>query len=52
MLTATGVAACLPDYNDVAKAVRLYRSFPGYREKEQKFGTLAIHMAVEPLVYN
>eukprot|EP00041_Stephanoeca_diplocostata_P006941 m.96074 g.96074 ORF g.96074 m.96074 type:complete len:343 (+) comp16633_c0_seq2:227-1255(+) len=44
MLTNVGVELCLPDYKRIGDAVRLYRSFPGYAAKEQRFGVLAIHM--------
>ncbi len=46
MLTAAGVSACLPEYSDMDKAVALYRSFPGYADKERRFGVLGIHIRV------
>ena len=44
MLSREGVRAVLPDYNKVTDGVRLFQSFPGYTEKEKKFGVLAFHI--------
>ena len=46
MMEDVGVETCLPDYSSVDDAERLYRSFPGYAEKERRFGVLAIHVKV------
>eukprot|EP00731_Ephydatia_muelleri_P015413 Em0008g1133a len=50
MLQETTVGKCLPDYANrpVDDAVRLYRSFPGYADKERQFGVLAIHITCLP----
>lgn len=48
MLESIGVPNCLPDYRTVDSAVKLYRSLPGYADKERAFGVLALY--VTPLV--
>lgn len=43
MLQHSGIKTCLPDFNgNLDAAERLYRSFPGYAEKEAKFGVLGL----------
>jgi ASC-1-like (ASCH) protein len=45
MLTAEGVSKCLPNYTNLDAAVSLYRSLPGFREKEIKFGVVAFRIS-------
>ncbi len=43
MLSSHGVYSCLPGFQEgLDGAVRLYRSFPGYTEKEERYGVLAL----------
>ncbi len=43
MLSSHGVHSCLPGFHEgLDGAVRLYRSFPGYTEKEERYGVLAL----------
>jgi ASC-1-like (ASCH) protein len=43
MLAHHGIRACLPDFKgNLDAAEKLYRSFPGYAEKEKKFGVLSL----------
>jgi len=43
MLAHHGIRSCLPDFKgNLDAAEKLYRSFPGYAEKEQKFGVLSL----------
>ena len=44
MLSRVGVQAVLPEFSRVTDGVRLFQSFPGYAEKEKKFGVLAFHI--------
>jgi ASC-1-like (ASCH) protein len=43
MLENSTVQACIPGAS-LDKALEIYRSFPGYREKEKEFGVVAIHI--------
>ncbi|XP_021958230.1 uncharacterized protein LOC110854138 [Folsomia candida] len=42
MLTNEGIENCLPGVSDLDEGVKIYRSFPGYAEKEAAFGVIAI----------
>eukprot|EP01038_Epipyxis_sp_PR26KG_P007937 gene7937-10770_t len=45
MLEHYTIKACLPDFRgDLDAAEKLYRSFPGYAEKEAKFGVIGIKL--------
>jgi ASC-1-like (ASCH) protein/GNAT superfamily N-acetyltransferase len=46
MLRNEGVSGMLPDISSVEEAVRIYRSFRGYAEKEISFGVVAIGMSI------
>ena len=41
MVEREGIANCLPGIHDLEEAVQIYRSFPGYLEKESLFGVIA-----------
>lgn len=45
MLTNEGLENCLPRFNSIDDGVRLYHSFPGYRENERNHGVMAIGLA-------
>jgi len=47
MLQDGGVEAFLPNYHNLEDAVALYHSLPGYKEKERRFGTLALTLRLE-----
>ncbi len=38
MLCHFGLQQCLPGVADLQQGVEIYRAFPGYSEKEEKFG--------------
>jgi ASC-1-like (ASCH) protein len=44
MLQDLGVENCLPGIKDVDAGVTLYHGFPGYAEKEQQFGVIAMEL--------
>ena len=49
MLSTENIGKLLPKMNDVediSEAVNLYRSFPGYKEGERKYGILALHLSI------
>ena len=47
MLDHYGITTCLPDFTgDLTAAERLYRSFPGYAQKERDFGVLGLKLRV------
>jgi ASC-1-like (ASCH) protein len=47
MLDHYGITTCLPDFTgDLSAAERLYRSFPGYAQKEKDFGVLGLKLRV------
>jgi ASC-1-like (ASCH) protein len=47
MLDHYGITTCLPDFTgDLSAAERLYRSFPGYAQKERDFGVLGLKLRV------
>ena len=43
MLEISTVQACIPGAS-LNEALEIYRSFPGYKEKEKEFGVVAIHI--------
>ena len=43
MLEISTVQACIPGAS-LDEALEIYRSFPGYREKEKEFGVVAINI--------
>lgn len=47
MLDHYGITTCLPDFTgDLTAAEKLYRSFPGYAQKERDFGVLGLKLRV------
>ena len=48
MLESSSVQACIPGAS-LDEALEIYRSFPGYREKEKEFGVVAIHIKLRDL---
>lgn len=46
MLTSCGLSKCLPRITDMDEAVRIYRSFSGFKEREIKFGVIGIHLKI------
>ena len=44
MLQAEGVAACLPGVTSVEAGARVYDGIPGYAERAQRFGVLALRI--------
>lgn len=44
MLTACGVAACVPEQSSHQAALAAYHAIPGYAEKAHKFGVVALHL--------
>lgn len=46
MLTHEGLHRCLPHASSIEEGVRVYHSFPGYREMERIYGVLAIGIQV------
>ena len=50
MLEIASVEACIPGAS-LDEALEIYRSFPGYREKEQEFGVVAIHIKLKDFSY-
>ena len=44
MLSYFGVQACLPGLVTIEEAVKVYRSLPGYKEKESQFGVIGIRI--------
>ncbi len=46
MLSVEGVSACLPNVKSLDDAVAIYKAFPGYAEKEAKFGVLALRLSL------
>lgn len=47
MLEAEGVDRCLPGITDMDEAVEVYRSIPGYREREAVDGVVGVGVQVE-----
>jgi ASC-1-like (ASCH) protein len=45
MLIYCGVEKCLPDITSLESAVRVYDAIPGYKDKAQQFGVVALHLA-------
>lgn len=46
MLQQEGVKPCLPDVNSLQEGIRIYDAIPGYAEKANRCGVLAIHIRV------
>jgi len=46
MLRMEGIEQCLPGIEDLDEAVRIYRCFPQYIEKEEKYGVIAFEIRV------
>lgn len=46
MLEGEGVQTCLPNIRALEEGVRLYNNLPGYREKAERFGVLALRIRV------
>lgn len=46
MLQTEGIKPCLPDVNSLQEGIRIYDSIPGYADKANRFGVLAIHIRV------
>src|SRR5262249_38327732 len=44
MLEREGVKPCLPDVKSLKDAIEIYDKIPGYTDKAQKFGVVAIHI--------
>ena len=44
MLRQSGLQNCLPDIDSIDKGVEIYRSFPGYADREVKYGAVGIHI--------
>ena len=47
MLVSCGLPKCLPNIETLGKGVEVYRSFPGYVEREKEFGVVGIHLPVQ-----
>ncbi|GLC36799.1 hypothetical protein PLESTB_000781800 [Pleodorina starrii] len=48
MLEGEGLQACLPGVSEVAQGVEVYRSIPGYREREAAEGVVAVGLQLLP----
>ena len=46
MLSSCGLLNCLPNINTLTEGVDVYRSFPGYEQREKDFGVVGIHLRV------
>lgn len=47
MLIAEGVSNCIPGTSNLEKALKVYQTFPKYREKELKYGVLAFKLQLQ-----
>ena len=45
MLQHFTIEACLPGISNMAEAVSIYHSIPGYYERESEFGVIGIQLA-------
>jgi ASC-1-like (ASCH) protein len=46
MLTNEGISNCIPGESNMEVALNIYRSFPGYEQKEKNFGVIALRLEV------
>lgn len=44
MLETEGLENVLPGINTIEEGIRIYHSFPGFKEKEKTVGVVAIHL--------